>query len=261
MELLRKTQMFIQKPILWMLFVRVRDVLKERGLKKELFANSVPSGIKDIRWLEISCQHGRAEQPSVGTSAWWQEARGCPTCGTGAVRLIPLDNSSPNQSYLGPVRLRYHEIWDQPASVVDALVFSPLPHTDTLRVDVVQRLHTAWQAAYAAKPPRAKKFDSTSVPQVEVLIRVRDVSAEDASNVWNAVRGVREEKDVVFIPGVIRRLRLLDPTTPITADTSTATRAGDLFIMRYGSRPMVTDTAPKKADLRLLGDSVDWLKI
>jgi hypothetical protein len=67
-------------------------------------------------WLEISCQHGRVEQPSVWTSAWWQEARGCPTCGTGAVRLIPLDNSSPNQSYLGPVRLRYHEIWDQPAS-------------------------------------------------------------------------------------------------------------------------------------------------
>jgi hypothetical protein len=45
------------------------------------------------------------------------------------------------------------------------------------------------------------------------------VSAEDSANVWNAVRDVREEKDVVFIPGVIRRLRLLDPTTPITADT------------------------------------------
>ncbi len=176
---------------------------------------AVPAAGQLCPWLEISCQHGRVEQPSVWTSAWWQEARGCPTCGTGAVRLIPLDNSSPNQSYLGPVRVRYHEIWDQPASVVDALVFSPLPHTDTLRVDVVQRLHTAWQAAYAAKPPRAKKVDSTSVPQVEVLIRVRDVSAEDAANVWNAVRGVREEKDVVFIPGVIRRLRLLDLPLPL----------------------------------------------
>ena len=50
---------------------------------------------------------------------------------------------------------------------------------------------------------------------MEVLIRVRDVSAEDAANVWNAVRGVREEKDVVFIPGVIRRLRLLDLPLPL----------------------------------------------
>jgi len=178
----------------------------------------------------------------VGTLAWWQNARGCPTCGTAASKLIPLDDSSPGERYLGPVRLRYHAKWDQPARVADVLVFSPLPpHPLTPRVNVVQQLHEAWRDAYLNKRPGAKKVDLTSVPQVEVLIRVRDLPAEEAANVWTKVRG-----GDLFLPGVIQRLRLLEQATSPTSSPTSATRAGDLFVVRYGSRPMATSTCPKK---------------
>jgi hypothetical protein len=121
---------------------------------------------------------------------------------------------------------------------------------------VVQQLHEAWRDAYLNKRPGAKKVDLTSVPQVEVLIRVRDLPAEEAANVWTKVRG-----GDLFLPGVIQRLRLLEQATSPTSSPTSATRAGDLFVVRYGSRPMATPTCPKKAHLQSLGDAKDGIVV